>query len=481
LTGDSDRLACSEVLAGCQAFSRLPLSVRDLLSAFMFRQPFQTGEVLMRQGEQGTNLMVIGGGSAQVVLRLPDGSVRRLEIVSRGDIVGEMALLTRDPRNADVVALEAGEAFVLSADLFEVLTSRHPDISVVLTDLLTERLGRQQIDALGQKVLHGYRVEECIGRGGMATVYRAVHEESGERVALKMMHHRLVYDPDALARFQREADIAESLAHKNIVAVYGRFSDYKTYFMVMEFCDGPTLGRVIREWGGLEEDAVRAVIGQLAQALTYLHDRDLAHRDLKPSNVLLTREGRVKLADFGLARPVYARKLTLRGVAVGTPAYMAPEQIAGRSVDSSVDIYALGCLAYELLTGAGWRRLQAGRSRSTRTSSAPASRDRRARPKACSPRAIGRTASLEKNELLRFARRFVVDAQLRVVDPASESTPGVIQPAPLHLVHADIQIDPTQELHHATAAYVVHDELRAAGSAQIEAHNRRRVEWVRHR
>jgi serine/threonine protein kinase len=352
LTGDSDRLACSEVLAGCQAFSRLPLSVRDLLSAFMFRQPFQTGEVLMRQGEQGTNLMVIGGGSAQVVLRLPDGSVRRLEIVSRGDIVGEMALLTRDPRNADVVALEAGEAFVLSADLFEVLTSRHPDISVVLTDLLTERLGRQQIDALGQKVLHGYRVEECIGRGGMATVYRAVHEESGERVALKMMHHRLVYDPDALARFQREADIAESLAHKNIVAVYGRFSDYKTYFMVMEFCDGPTLGRVIREWGGLEEDAVRAVIGQLAQALTYLHDRDLAHRDLKPSNVLLTREGRVKLADFGLARPVYARKLTLRGVAVGTPAYMAPEQIAGRSVDSSVDIYALGCLAYELLTGA---------------------------------------------------------------------------------------------------------------------------------
>ncbi|UCE03784.1 MAG: protein kinase [Candidatus Latescibacterota bacterium] len=352
MSGETDRLACSDVLAGCQAFSRLPLSVRDLLSAFMVRQSFQTGEVLMRQGEQGTNLMVIGRGSAQVTLRLPDGSERPLEIVSRGDIVGEMALLTRDPRTADVVALEAGEAFVLSADVFEVLTSRHPDISVVLTDLLTERFGRQQIDALGQKVLHGYRVEECIGRGGMGTVYRAVHEESGERVALKMMHHRLVYDPDALARFQREADIAESLAHKNIVRVYGRFSDYKTYFMVMEFCDGPTLGRVIREWGGLQEDAVRAVIGQLAQALTYLHERDLAHRDLKPSNVLLTHAGRVKLADFGLARPVYARKLTLRGVAVGTPAYMAPEQIAGRNVDSSVDIYALGCLAYELLTGA---------------------------------------------------------------------------------------------------------------------------------
>jgi serine/threonine protein kinase len=215
---------------------------------------------------------------------------------------------------------------------------------------------------LGGKIVEGYRIVRCIGRGGMAIVYEAVEQAGGGRVALKMMSHSLVYDEIALRRFGAEAELLASLEHENLCRLLDRFSAYGTSFLALEYCDGPSLRRVTEQRRRLGEPTVRALIGQLARAVEYVHAHGVVHHDIKPSNVLLTRHGTVKLADFGIARslrPASDTTLTNEPALTGTPLYMAPEQFRDdERADGRVDHYALACLAYELLAG---RPLFAGR------------------------------------------------------------------------------------------------------------------------
>lgn len=336
-------------LGQCHIFAELPARVRDAIVSRLHEKHFAAGATLMRQGEPGDCLMLIADGRVEVRMQLEGGSTHRLAVLGPRDIIGEMALLTREPRTADVTALDAIRVLVLPASAFDELADLHPEIPVVLTDLLADRLGQSTVDGLGEKLLDGYRVHRCLGRGGMAVVYAA--EKDGKPVALKMMSHRLVFDSDALRRFQREADIAESFQYERIARVYGRFEAYRTYFLIMELCDGPTLQEVIRARGALDESFIRPVIGQLAAALAHVHSRSVVHRDVKPSNVLLTAKGSIKLTDFGLALPTLDSGLTRSGMIVGTPSYMAPEQLAGKEVTDRVDVYALGCTLLEMLRG----------------------------------------------------------------------------------------------------------------------------------
>jgi CRP-like cAMP-binding protein len=350
-TDFAEQRECNRLLAECSAFARMSPQVRAAIAALMKRLSFAPGDILMRQGDHGDALMVLSKGKAAVVLELPDQDDKLLRTVSRSDVVGEMALITRPPRTATVRAEDAVEAFVLPADAFEDLANRHMEVTVVLTDLLSDRLGTDRVDALDNKLVQGYRVEGCLARGAMAIVYEAVKEGTEDRFALKMMDHRLVYNSDALARFQQEATIAETLSHPNLVKVFGRFEHYRTFFLVMEYCDGPSLAQLIETAGPLPESVVRKILGQVFAGLTYLHESGTTHRDIKLSNVLSCQDGTLKLADFGLARPRFEPHLTDAGMVLGTPAYMAPEQFEGKEVDSTVDFYAMGCLAYELLTG----------------------------------------------------------------------------------------------------------------------------------
>jgi serine/threonine-protein kinase len=265
-----------------------------------------------------------------------------------------MALVTRATRSATVVADSRVRAMLVPTAEFDRLAVRHLELGVVLTELVAERLGRGANDGFGGKQVEDFRILKSVGRGGMSVVYRARDEVTGELVALKMMSYRLIYDAVALGRFHREAEILQGLQHANIARLKRLFQAYNTYFLVMELCDGIDLGKLVSSRGRLTERQVRPILGQLAQALEYVHQRGFVHRDLKPGNVMITRSGDVKLTDFGIAVPEVVlddQAAAPRHAILGTPAYMAPEQLAGGALDRRTDVYALACLAYDLLTG----------------------------------------------------------------------------------------------------------------------------------
>ncbi|GAA4580608.1 Stk1 family PASTA domain-containing Ser/Thr kinase [Planotetraspora phitsanulokensis] len=207
-------------------------------------------------------------------------------------------------------------------------------------------------DPIVGHVLDGrYRVESRIARGGMASVYLALDVRLDRTVAVKVMHHTLAEDPQFVRRFIGEARSVASLSHPNIVQVFDQGTDGKHVYLSMEYVPGRTLRDVLRSRGRLPaREALEIVIPVLA-ALGAAHQAGLIHRDVKPENVLLTDDGRVKVVDFGLARAVEATNQTKTGMMIGTIGYMSPEQVTSGVADSRSDVYSVGIMLFELLTG----------------------------------------------------------------------------------------------------------------------------------
>ena len=206
------------------------------------------------------------------------------------------------------------------------------------------------MDALIGKTLGPYQIVERIGRGGMATVYKAYQPALDRKVAIKVLPAHLAEAPGFAQRFQREARAVARLEHPNILAVYdfGRQGDLS--YLVMRYVEGGTLKDLLGKRLPLER--VAELVSEIADALDYAHERGVVHRDVKPSNVLLDPQGRALLTDFGVARIVEeTQQITGTGVGVGTPAYMSPEQGKGKPVDGRSDVYSLGVMLYEMLTG----------------------------------------------------------------------------------------------------------------------------------
>ncbi len=335
-------------LGSSKPFSRLPLSLIAEIEQELEPRAFDPREPLMRQGAPGDGLFLITDGLVEIQAADAAGVPHVVAVAGAGDVVGEMALVTDEPRTADVVAVGRVTAQFLPLTRFDDLAVRYPVISRVLTQLLADRLGQVDHDVLAGKTLGNYRILRRLGRGGMAIVYQAEQLQTGERVALKMMSHRLVFDSRALALFRREAQIVESFDHPNIVRMRGRFRAFRSYFIVMEYCDGVSLEHIVQHRGALPLVDVRPIVGQLAAALAYAHAHDVVHRDVKPSNAMLTRHGRVKLTDFGLANPIDS---DVKGMVAGTPRYIAPEQLRGERTGTAADLFSLGCTAWRLLTG----------------------------------------------------------------------------------------------------------------------------------
>jgi len=196
-----------------------------------------------------------------------------------------------------------------------------------------------------------YQLLRVIGRGGMGVVYLALDPILQRLAAIKVLSPHLSSDETVIARFINEARIAASLQHPNIVTVYEAGQDGEFVFMAMEYVEGQDLATLLRERGRLHPDEAIAILKAVASALDYAHQRGVIHRDVKPSNVLVSRDGVVKLMDFGIARVIGGERHTKTGVLVGTPEYMAPELWEGKEADKMADLYALGVMAYEMLTG----------------------------------------------------------------------------------------------------------------------------------
>ena len=200
-------------------------------------------------------------------------------------------------------------------------------------------------------VLDGrYRVVSRLGSGGMADVYLAQDTLLGRQVALKLLHHRFAQDQEFVERFRREASSAAGLSHPNVVAVFDRGEWDGTYYIAMEYLPGRSLKAVIREHGALAPSDAIDIVVQILLALRFAHRRGIIHRDIKPHNVILDEEGRAKVTDFGIAR-AGASDMTMTGSIMGTAQYLSPEQAQGHAVGETSDLYAVGVVLYELLTG----------------------------------------------------------------------------------------------------------------------------------
>ena len=192
---------------------------------------------------------------------------------------------------------------------------------------------------------------ERIAAGGMGEVFRAHDAVLAREVAIKVLHRSLAGDPAFVDRFRREARAAAGLAHPNIVAVYDWGAVDGVYYMVMEYVRGPSVRHLLNEQGRLEPAQAAEILRQTLLALGHAHHEGFVHRDMKPENLLITKDGVVKVADFGLARAYADGRVTQAGAVTGTVQYLAPEQIRGEPADPRSDLYSLGIVAYELLTG----------------------------------------------------------------------------------------------------------------------------------
>ncbi|MBN2620524.1 serine/threonine protein kinase [candidate division WOR-3 bacterium] len=205
-----------------------------------------------------------------------------------------------------------------------------------------------------------YEILETIGKGGMATVYKARHSLIDQTVAIKIMKPSLMDDQQFCERFIREAQAQAKLTgHPNIVTIHNLFEEDNLYIIVMEYVDGMfvdgsrirTLAQFIEHRGTLSVEQFKPILEGMVSGLMFAHEHNVVHRDIKPSNIMLTGNGTVKIVDFGIARSITDQRLTKTGIAIGTPKYMSPEQVRSSRIDARSDIYSVGITMYEALTG----------------------------------------------------------------------------------------------------------------------------------
>src|ERR671935_287355 len=204
---------------------------------------------------------------------------------------------------------------------------------------------------VGEVVTGRYVLEELVRAGGMSSVFKARDTLLERRVALKILHPHFTDDEQYVERFRREARAVASLSHPNIVTILDRGEDEGRQFLVFELVEGQTLADVLREEGRLPVRRALEIAIQVARGLAFAHEQGLVHRDVKPQNVILNGDGCAKVTDFGIARSLDVQGVTQSGAVLGTSNYIAPEQASGRPVDQTTDVYSLGVVLYELLTG----------------------------------------------------------------------------------------------------------------------------------
>ena len=208
-----------------------------------------------------------------------------------------------------------------------------------------------EIDMVRQELDKEYEILEELGRGGMAIVFKAKERELEREVAIKVLPFSLAFDKEFVERFQREARTSASLEHPNIIPIYRVGKSGRIIYFVMKFLRGKPLSTVLGARGSLPPAEIKKILADVARALAYAHKKEIVHRDIKPDNIMFDEHGHAVVTDFGIAKAASGGKLTGTGMSIGTPHYMSPEQAKAQPLDGRSDIYSLGVVAYQCLTG----------------------------------------------------------------------------------------------------------------------------------
>ncbi|MBU0517085.1 MAG: protein kinase [Proteobacteria bacterium] len=308
------------------------------------RKEVKAGERFIRQGEKGEEFFLIEQGSCVVSVER-DGDLHPLAKSRPGDVVGEMAVLTGERRNAHVDAASDMILWGLSRAAFDDLAEQHSDLRSLLTEIMVERFAASKLTR--DRHIGKYRIVDVIGQGGWSIVYKGVHHALNIPVAIKMLRHDLAMNPDFIDKFHREAKTIARLNHENIVRVYDIEERYRTVFIMMECLEGVTLQYLLDNSPPPPLARSLDILMQVCAGLAYAHQKGIVHQDVKPANIFLQHNQRVRVVDFGLACPQGTEDLDLPG----TVGYMSPEQIEGDPVDERSDIYSLAITAFEMVTG----------------------------------------------------------------------------------------------------------------------------------
>jgi len=308
-------------------------------------QHIKAGERFITQGEVGDTAYIIQRGTCLVIVE-KEGELHPVDHYGEGDIVGGVGLLTGEPHIAHVEAETDLEAWALTRADFDRVSEKNPEMLNFLTEFVANRFDSRRPTAY--RTIGKYVATDIIGRGGFSIVYKGIHSTLGMPVAIKMMRHNLAMDADFLDSFHHEAKTIANLNHENIIKIYDIEERYRTVFIIMELLEGEGLSDLLARLRSLPLSLAVDILLQTCIGLDYAHQRGIIHRDVTPDNLYLLPGDRVKILDFGLSCPVGTEDMNFSG----TAAYISPEQIEGDPVDERTDIYGLGVVAYEMVTGA---------------------------------------------------------------------------------------------------------------------------------
>jgi CRP-like cAMP-binding protein len=304
----------------------------------------RAGERFINQGDPADAAYIIQRGSCIVVVE-KDGELHPVGHRGEGDIVGMMAILTGEPRNAHVEAEIETEVWVLDRDRFDHISRNDPELLTFLTELVADRFDSRR--PIADRTIGKYLATNIIGRGGYSIVYRGVHRILNLPVAIKMLRHDLAIKSDFLTDFRNEARIIAGLNHESIIRVYDIEERFKTVFIIMEYLQGEPLRDLLRRLKKIPWKLAVDFLVQICSGLRYAHGKDIIHRDISPANIFVQPDDRVKIFDFGIACPAGTEDYLLGGAFP----YLAPELFDGEPADKQSDMYALGITAYEILVG----------------------------------------------------------------------------------------------------------------------------------
>ena len=321
----------------------LPREALVPLINHVFLRKVAAGERFITQGEPGEACYVIEQGSCAVRVE-KEGRLETVARLKEGSIVGEMSLLTGEPRSAHVFAETELRLWGLTRAQYDSLDRQYPELRAFLTKVLTRWFDTRKV--IAERRIGKYTLTDVAGQGAYAIVYKGMHRELDMPVAIKMMRHDMAMESDFIDSFRREAKTIAGFRHDNIVKIYDIEEKYRTVFIIMEYLEGRTLRQILKAAGRLVPQKVVKYVRQICSGLQYAHQRQIVHQDIKPVNIFILPDDQVKIVDFGLSCPCGTEAMM-----TGTPHYMSPEQIECMPVDIRADIFALGIMTFEMVTG----------------------------------------------------------------------------------------------------------------------------------